>query len=80
MNQVNMLEAKTELSKLIKLLETHEEEVIYIARGGDPVAMLTLIPPQVKSKRIGIAKGKFTIPDDFDIWDNEIEEMFGEEL
>lgn len=44
MTQVNMLEAKSDLSKLIKMLELHQEDVIYLARNGTPVAQLTLIP------------------------------------
>ena len=32
-------------------------------------------PPQV-GKRIGAAKGKLHIPDDFDKWDKEIEKLF----
>ena len=31
------------------------------------------------SKRIGIAKGKFVVPDDFDDCNDEIAEMFGVE-
>lgn len=27
-------------------------------------------------KRIGVAEGKFKVPDEFDAWDQEIEEMF----
>ena len=27
-------------------------------------------------KRLGTAKGKFTIPDDFDHWDDEIADLF----
>ena len=34
----------------------------------------------VGSKRIGVAEGKFKVPDEFDAWDKEIEEMFGGEL
>lgn len=29
------------------------------------------------SKRIGVAEGKFVVPDDFDACNNEIEEMCG---
>ena len=32
------------------------------------------------SKRIGIAKGKFKMPKDFDKWDKDIEEMFGDTI
>ena len=76
MTQINMLEAKTDLSKWIKKLENREEDVVVLARNGNPVAQLTLIPQPAKSKRIGIAKGKFIIPKDFDQWDDEITDMF----
>ena len=78
MIQANMLEAKTELSKLIKLLETGQEDVVYIARNNVPVAQLTALDLPADTKRIGAAKGKFSIPDDFDTWDAEVEDMFEE--
>lgn len=77
MTQVNMLEAKTDLSKLVKMLETKQEEVIYLARNGTAVAQMTLIPKKPDKKRIGVAEGKFKVPDEFDAWDKEVEEMFG---
>ena len=80
MTSVNMLKAKTDLSKLVKLLETGQEEVIYIARNGAPVVQLTLVPKKDVCKRIGVARGKFRVPDDFDTWDKEVEDMFGGEL
>ena len=80
MTQVNMLEAKTELSRLVKMLETNEEEVIYLARNGTAVVQMTLIPKKPVSKRIGVAEGKFKVPDDFDAWDKEVEEMFGGDI
>ena len=76
MIQANMLEAKTELSKLIKLLETGQEDVVYIARNNVPVAQLTAVDLPADTKRIGAAKGKFSIPDNFDAWDVEVEDMF----
>lgn len=76
MTLVNMFEAKSDLSKLVKMLETKEEDVIYIARNGVSVAQLTLIPKTSPSKRIGAAAGKFTVPENFDEMDKEIENMF----
>ena len=67
MVQANMLEAKTELSKLVRLL---------IARNNVPIVQMTLVDLPVESKRIGAAKGKFVIPDEFDAWDGEVEDMF----
>lgn len=76
---VNMLEAKTNLSKLVKALETHEEDVVYIARDGKPLVMMTLIPMR-ESSRFGIAEGVFRVPDEFKDWDHEIEEMFEDRI
>ena len=80
MTQVNMLEAKSDLSRLVRMLESKEEDVIYIARNGVSVAQLTLIPKTDVSKRIGIAKGKIKLSEDFDegfdSLDEEIAELF----
>ena len=44
MTQVNMLEAKNDLSKLVRMLENKEEDIIYIARNGKAIVQITLIP------------------------------------
>ena len=75
MMQVNILEAKTDFSKLIRLLETKKEDYITVARNGKPVAKITLINEIPVSKRIGIAKGKFTVKGDFDADNDEITEI-----
>lgn len=76
MTQVNMLEAKTDLSKLVKLLETKQEDVIYLVRNGTAVVQMTLIPKKPVGKRIGVAEGKFKVPDEFEAWDKEVEEKY----
>ena len=73
--QVNVHEAKTDFSKLLRLLETKRVSTITIARNGKPVAIMTLCPEIPVSKRIGIAKGKFHDPEDFDAYDGEIEAL-----
>ncbi len=78
MLQVNVLEAKTEFSKLIRLLETKREDYITVARNGKPVVKITLINETPVSKRIGVAKGKFTVKGDFDGDNDEIANMFTE--
>ena len=77
MCQMNVLEAKTNFSKIIGMLERKEEKEVLVARAGKPVVKITYIEPVDVSKRIGIAKGKFVVPDDFDEPDEEIERMFG---
>ena len=76
MNQVNILEAKNNLSRLIQSLERREEDSITIARNGKPVAKLTLFEETGFKSRIGVAKGKFVVPDNFDWCNDEIAEMF----
>lgn len=76
--QVNILEAKTELSKLIKLIETGKEDHIIIARYGKPVVKMTVYNDTPVSRRIGIAKGKIQAPDDLDRYNEEIARLFGE--
>ena len=63
MKQVNIHQAKTELSKLVERAEAGDE--IIIARAGKPVARL--VPPTRarRHRRLGLLDGKFRIPDDF---------------
>ena len=75
--QVNILEAKTDLSKLVRLIETGKEEQIIIARYGKPVVKMTLYNDAPVSKRIGIAKGRLKSPEDLDLYNDEIAEQFG---
>jgi len=80
MTIVNMLEAKTNLTKLIKLLENKEEDEIIIARNNIPVAKLVFYEKQV-NKRIGLTEGKYKSISlqEFNSLNDEIEkEFYGE--
>ncbi len=76
MRTVNMLDAKTNLSRLVEAVESGDESEILIARNGRPVARLTAVKRDV-SRRIGVAQGVFEAPDDIDLYNNEIAELFG---
>jgi len=76
---VNMLEAKTSLSRLVAAIEDRQESEIIIARNGRPVARLVPIQASSPQRRIGIAAGKFTVPDDIDQSNAEIERLFAGE-
>lgn len=78
--QVNILEAKTNLSTLVKMIETGKEESIIIARYGKPIVKLVLFQEGSPQKRIGIAKGKLKSPDNLDKYNDEIAKMFGDKL
>lgn len=71
MTTVNMLEAKTQLSRLVEAVETGAETEIIIARNGRPVARLVAIGPAATGLRIGIAKGTFVAPASID-GDNDV--------
>jgi prevent-host-death family protein len=63
MKQVNIHQAKTELSKLVERAESGEE--IVIARGGKPAAKLVPLTRVRGRRRLGLLDGKFRIPKDF---------------
>lgn len=71
MMQVNVFEAKTDFSKLIRILESKKEDSITVARNGKPVVKITLIDESPVSKRIGIAKGRYKAPENFDACNEE---------
>jgi prevent-host-death family protein len=60
MRQVNIHEAKTQLSKLIA-----DGEEVVIARYGEPVARLVPIRPPAAKRIPGSARGQFTVPSTF---------------
>ncbi len=60
---VNVHEAKTHLSRLLKRVAAGEE--ITIARAGTPIAKLVPIRPAPR-RVLGIDAGLFEVPDDFD--------------
>ena len=59
---VNVTEARTNLSRLLRRVESGEE--IIIVRDGEPVARLAPVQKQGKP-RPGVFKGKFFLPDSF---------------
>ncbi len=75
LEQVNMHEAKTHLSKLVERVEGGEE--IVISRAGKPAAKLVPVP-KLGPRKLGGWEGKVWISPDFYEFDKEIEEMFEE--
>ena len=62
--KVNTYEAKTQFSRLLRRVAAGEE--IVIANRGVPVARLVPASAKVPGRKLGMFKGKFTVPDDFD--------------
>jgi prevent-host-death family protein len=63
MTQVNIHEAKTHLSRLLRKVMQGEE--IIIARAGKRVARIVPFREKEKDRVPGLDRGQFTVPDDF---------------
>jgi len=77
MQTVNIHEAKTQLSRLVK--KAAEGEPFIIAKAGKPmVKVVALDAPEPKPvKRVGFLAGQIKVPDDFDrMFEDEIAQMF----
>ena len=79
MESINIYQAQTQLSNLLQRVALGEE--IIIANGGVPVAKLVPFQEEQKSRPLGIDRGKFTTPDDFNapLSDEIINSFYGEE-
>ncbi|MBV9990449.1 MAG: type II toxin-antitoxin system prevent-host-death family antitoxin [Alphaproteobacteria bacterium] len=63
---VDILEAKSNLSRLVDAVESGAEAEIVIARNGRPAAKLVAVRSLRRGRRLGVAKGKFKVPGDID--------------
>lgn len=70
---VNVSEAKAKLSKLIDMV--YHGETVTIAKNNLPVVDLVPHSPRGR-RRLGIARGKITISEDFDAETDELNELF----
>ena len=76
---VNMLEAKTNLSRLVESVESGAESEVIIARNGKPVARLVPIVTKPAKRRLGIWADKgYRMPtqEEFDADNDIIAAMF----
>ncbi len=76
MHAVNMLQAKSTLSRLVEAIEQGEEREIIIARNGRPAAKLVPMGALMSGQRIGVAKGAFIVPDSIDTYNDEVARLF----
>lgn len=75
MQPVNMLQAKSSLSRLVEAIEQGREREIVIARNGRPAAKLVPIEAVPQAARLGVAKGVFEVPEDIDAHNEEVAAM-----
>lgn len=73
MKQVNMHEAKSQLSRLGKL--AWEGEEIVIAKAGEPYLRLEPYRTRVEKRQLGGYEGQFWMSPDFDEPDEELMDL-----
>ncbi len=78
MQTVSLFEAKTHLSRLVESIASGAEVDVVISRNGKPVARMVPIAAAGHdvSKRLGIAKGEFVLPDSIDEHNDEVARLF----
>ncbi len=67
---MNIHEAKTHLSRLLRQVAAGEEVVI--ARAGKPVARLVPVPEPQQPRVLGRHRGEIWMADDFDVLPDDI--------
>ena len=75
MQSVNMLEAKSTLSRLVESIEQGAVREIVIARNGRPAARLVALDAP-GGARIGVARGLFVVPDSIDTHNADVAALF----
>lgn len=76
----NVLAAKSNLSRLIADVESGRESEIVIARNGKPAVRLAPLNAKPVGQRLGVAKGKFKVPESIDGANDYIERLFNGEV
>ena len=66
MNTVSIFEAKTHFSRIVESLVNGMDDQVVISRHGKPVVRVVPLEKADVSKRIGLAKGRFEVPDHID--------------
>ena len=77
MKSVNILQARSSLSRLIEAVNSGTEKEIVITRSGRPAAKLVPVSARPPSARIGVAKGLFDVPDDINAHNGHVSRLFG---
>lgn len=76
MKNVNIHEAKTQLSRLVA--RAVKGETFVIAKAGKPLVTVSRIDAPAAPKRLGFLKGEIRVPKDFDrMGEQEIAALFG---
>jgi antitoxin (DNA-binding transcriptional repressor) of toxin-antitoxin stability system len=79
MQTISVGELKANFSQILDLVQNKKEEfIIEYGRKRKKVAKIVPFEEKKKEREFGIYEGKFTIPDDFNDEDEEINKLFYE--
>jgi len=75
---INMLQAKSTLSKLVADLEAGAVAEVIISRNGSPATRLLPLatPASDRLRRIGVARGRFEVPGSRSDTDDDVLRLF----
>ncbi len=76
MHTVSLFDAKTHLSRIVEELLKGREDSVVVSRRGRPVVKIVPIRKTDSSKRIGVARGRFEVPDNIDALNPVISDLF----
>ena len=76
MHTVSLFDAKTPLSRIVEELLKGREDSVVVSRRGRPVVKIVPIRKTDSSKRIGVARGRFEVPDNIDALNPVISDLF----
>jgi len=76
MQAVSLFDAKTHLSRIVQDISTGVEDSFVVSRHGKPIAKIIPFCTVDIAKRIGVARGCFQVPDDIDVLNPEVENLF----
>jgi prevent-host-death family protein len=76
MKTIDIADATKNLPKLVAAVETGAEQEVVIMRNGKPVARLVPLEGGKGRVRLGLARGRFEVPDNIDADNEQIAKMF----
>lgn len=76
MTTISLFDAKTHLSRLVDDLIAGREREIVVSRHGKPVVKIEPIRNSNTDKRIGLARGRFKVPDSIDKSNADVARLF----
>ncbi len=71
----SVTDAKAKFSQVIESVLQGEE--VIVTKMGKPAVKISAYKPITDNQRLGLMKGKATIPDDFGEWDEEEAKILG---